>query len=174
MSYFLKNGTPVNVGDDIIFTKEKTNKFGLVKKTTTITVTEDNLNILIKEGIIFKNNPTLPKEPASIEEVKHHLAVKNNMSDEAFNAFFKQLECISPISAFRILFKELADTYNNRYKYNYTWLHSIYLIDINNGEITSIATPQDYVLKYSMYTYSRRDMNTILTILKPLYDKVFK
>lgn len=169
MKYYLKNGTKVSVGDTITLSREKKTDLGVVTKTTTLTVTENNIPLLIKKGIIFKPDY---KEFTAIDEVKNSLAAKNNMSPEAFNAFFTVLESVDPTSAFMILMKELAENANKK-RDDLTYCFMAYYVDIYTGKVITCLYDSTCSEYNKIFFKSNRDLHEALDIVKPLYNKAF-
>lgn len=164
--YYLKEtNKEVKFGDIIEMTSQEKTEYGYSTITIKTTITPDNVNILLKKGVIYKG------ERGYIREVKKKIAKKAEMSLNEADIVFTFLEKYFPCAALKIYLIELShlmasvDTLSS--------LEKNYIISMINGKIYSVKTED--ISSYNNFAAfkSKEDAEYAKSTFKHLLDKMF-
>lgn len=134
-------GKPVKINDVITIIKEKKTSFGDFKSTTTVLVTEHNINALIKTGIIEEVKPQ-PKLNMELGHYVERLAKQFEVSIDEMADILDKINKVFPRATLDLLLKSIYDEFVEigLEKKTINYPRVVYYIDKITGDINSIST----------------------------------
>ena len=103
-----RTGETVNIGDTIRKTKKIKNSFGTLETIEDVLITESNIDILVKKGVLKciesspKKEPT--KQPCTLNDVVHRIAQEYKLSDEDMIKWMDTTNKFCPATVLSLLF----------------------------------------------------------------------
>lgn len=127
---FVENGKEVEMGKTLAYSACGFLPF------YTVTVCEESIPFLIKEGIIKEvENEEIPTEPYFYIK---HLADRIHWNVENLRKYLSNLYTIYPAAVFSIMLREVAIVLDEKYDNHIGNSKEIYVISYLNGEITKV------------------------------------
>lgn len=102
--YKTLKGKEVKFGDTLTFEKEGKTPYGMGKTILTVTLTKDNVEILIKEGFLVET-----EKEFKLGNIHEQLRKKLEMDKAQFVKFIEDLHEISPTAYKALLLEVLSD-----------------------------------------------------------------
>lgn len=167
----------VHFGDIITFVNSCETPFGKGQMSVDVTVTKSNIDILLKEGILYKQGSDKPTDYVWYFNNYAQRINKGNifLEDEVFDSksinFFGEKYGYNIILS--IVLKEIADTLNTEYSEPISKGDFVYAISLINGKIAEVA--KDRIVNYNNFTAFRtmEDAKFAKKVVTPLLMKMF-
>lgn len=189
--YYLSNGKEVKVGDLI---NKKINYdspiFGKVHLNSTIEISEENIPLLLKNGIIytktveelekqnfvkddpneFLNSPVSMDLNFYIEKIARRL----NWKVEKIYNYLNSIDSIYPVAVFNIILREISIELDKQYEDHISNSKNIYVISSTNGKITAVN--KAHIKNYSNFAAFRtiEDAKIACRITRDIIKDLFK
>ena len=176
--YFLKDtNREISIGDKITIVKTWDTPFGKGKGFIDIVVTMSNIDALLKENVLYKQNNNRPTDYVWYFNNYSQKINKGNifLEDEIFDSrsidFFGKKYGYNLILS--IILKEIADTLNTEYSEPISKNNSVYAISLVNGKIAEVM--KDRIVNYNNFTAFRtmEDAKFAKKVVTPLLMKMF-
>ena len=167
----------VHFGDIITFVKSCETPFGKGQMSVDIAVTISNIDVLLKEGILYKQGNDRPIDYVWYFNNYAQRINKGNifLEDEVFDSksinFFSEKYGYNIILS--IVLKEISNTLNSEYSEPISKSDSVYAISLISGKIVEIK--KDTIVNYNNFTAFRtlEDAKFAKKVVTPLLMKMF-
>lgn len=139
--FFLKsNGEPVTIGTMITLHRESKTPYGNVTEQTTFPVTPDNLDALIKDGIVVcKTEKGKSKSPSTdIESYIEGLASREGWCYPKMLSYIEKLDEIYSPAAFSLLLKAIAKRLDKKYEGHISESKEVWVVSLLNGKASQV------------------------------------
>lgn len=178
IKYFLtQSKREVHFGDKITIEKSYVTILGKHQMSIDITVSKSNIDILLKEGILYKQGSD---KPTNYVWYFNNYAQRINkvnifLEDEIFDSksinFFGNKYGYNIILS--IVLKEIADTLNSGYSEPISKSDSVYAISLVNGKIARVK--KDTIVNYNNFAAFRtmEDAEFARKVVTPILMKMF-
>lgn len=172
--FVLANGKEVKVGDTL--TKmEKVDVMGQeVVAFSRILVTEDNIQFLVKEGIIKPVKEESSTIPLDIDFYVEKIANKMGWKLEKTWNYLNNVDAVLPSAAFSMVLREIAIELDKKYNDHIENSPEIYVISMFDGRITKAN--KAHIKNYRNFAAFRNieDAKIACKIVKPILKDMFK
>lgn len=186
--YYLSNGKEVKVGDLINKKRDYDSPvFGKVHLNSTIEITEENIPILLKNGIIYtktieesdnvkenSNESVNSPVPMDLDFYIEKIARRLNWKVEKVYNYLNSIDSIYPIAALNIILREISIELDKQYEDHISNSETLYAISSLNGKIGIINKAQ--VKNYSNFAAFRtiEDAKIACKITRDIIKDLFK
>lgn len=141
-TFYLKDGTPIKIGDTYRAVKHKKTEFGDITKVTEILVTENNIKNFLDKGILLCQAPGNENSQKTNEEKMlniligtaiNRIAVKNKMTDSEVGSFLAILYAAHKGAAISLILKYIALILDEQYEGSIVKESTFYVIGLLDG-----------------------------------------
>lgn len=161
--YFLKcNHQEVKLNSTVVLKESIDTKYGKGEYTVTFPLTQEKLDSLIKEGLIYSK-----EIEHNIEYYVAKLAKTLDVNKEYAYLILNILKKSRPTYAVQLLLKEISESMNS-YS-NLSKFPVLYIISLSDGKVKAINNSNLNYRSISLFT-SRKEAERAKEIVKPLLD----
>lgn len=168
MNYYLKDtNKEVHMGDSLPILTEVITPFGPAKATVHITVNESNVEKLLSQGIIQKNNKL------SYELCIKIVAKQLGVEPEEADVFLKLLLGSGCAAAALQMVLKAASSYLSPLISTVKKLPKVYTISLVDGMIYEIPTSDIKTYDHFAYFVSKTQAKQVKAVFKDLFDTMY-
>ena len=165
-TYILKeSGKEVKIGEIIRVSKETETPLGKGWTTVYVRITEDNIPVLLQEGIIVEK-PSDKEIPTDVDYYISKVANKLGWKEKKFRNYLEVLASINPIGAFNILLKAIAIELDKKYPNHISKSENIFIVSVFDGSIRQADKSHIKTYKHFSAFRTREDAQFALHVLK--------
>ena len=183
--FTLKNGNEVKMGDKLVKYSMKYSEFGKEFIMQEITVDNETLPKLIKEGILTPVNCTTNTDcpcnscakdviPMDMNFYIEKIALRLGWEPKKVYNYLNNVDAIYPAAAFSIVLREIATELDKKYEDHIENSPEIYVISLLDGRITKAN--KAHIRNYRNFAAFRTidDAKVACKIVKPIMKEIFK
>lgn len=166
--YLNKAGEEIKIGDVLIETDVQELPYGNLVITTELAITEDNIELLLKDGVLVEKNPI-----SDLEDVVNYLSRMMHTTAEATIEYIQSLYDVYPALAFSLLLRVISVMLDTKYPDHIKNSDEVYSVGAIDGKICKLCRKQIRSFKNFAAFRTVEDAKIACRLLSPMLKEMF-
>ena len=167
-TYLNKAGEEVKIGDVLVDVDVQELPYGNLVITTELAITKDNIDLLLKDGILVEKNPI-----SDLKDVVDYLSSMMHTTAETTRGYIQSLYDVYPALAFSLLLRVISIMLDTNYPDHIKNIEEGYSVSLIDGKIYKFYRKQIRSFKNFAAFRTVEDAKIACRLLSPLLKEMF-